>query len=422
MVTQRREDQRIDAVIDEVFADDAVFRQRGWSRTFESLDEPADYLFALPDDEPDPEEVFRQLRFGGQFVLVADRRSPIRRMAKRIGDDHGFVVEHEDAVEVGKTLGVLPKKVHYLVARRTELILPGEISHHFTFDVRLTRNDQSPTGWAVLKQLPSPSRVFKHLKDKYPNVDDEKLGKSTRQLVDKVFPVLLTREVAFLKLLQRDLPRNWRSRVPNIYEYEQGPDNYVDSMQMNWLRQGGRKMTQIEFARDAAQLMHLVHERAKIIHLDMRLDNILITDEGVCLIDFGSAVRRGEAFRDTSLLKTIFNELMSTSGVQKVMGRLIDAGQITSTELIRNHRKMNPAADLFYLTLQLKHLHKHPDYRGLIEYDPESEEAARVEKLAQEVLRPKNPKQPTITAARDLLERVEKIEMEISEELITLDD
>jgi len=421
-VNERKEDWRIETVAAEVFASDRVFARRGWRRSNEALTEPADYLFAVEEDPTDPELVFNDLRFGGQFVYISSRRGKVKEVARAYAEGSGFVIETGPAsVKIGKRMMVLSEQLHYLVLRRTELIRPGEIAQSFTFDVRLVPNAQSPSGYVVRKQIPSPAYVFKRLKEKYPNVSDEKIGASSRQLVDQVFPVLLTREVAFLKILQRDLPANFRHRVPKLVDWEQGPDGYVDWMEMLWLRQGGNTLSQIEFARQATHLLHLVHEKARVIHLDLRLDNMLITPDGVCLIDFGSGVRVGEQFKDTSLLKKIFNELMSTSGVQKVMGRLIDAGRITSSELIHAHRKVDKSADLFYLALQFEHLHKHPDFRGLIRYDPSSEEAKGIRRITYEILRPPDPDSPTIRTCRQLLERLDRLDADLQDEKITLE-
>ncbi|MDX1682685.1 MAG: hypothetical protein R3336_06175, partial [Phycisphaeraceae bacterium] len=194
---------------------------------------------------------------------------------------------------------------------------------------------------------------------------------------------------------------------------EKGEGGMVTKMLMTWLRQGDNELSQMEFAKQSTDLLNLIHEKAKIIHLDLRLDNMLITRDGACIIDFGSAVRVGEKFRDASMLRTLFGEMMSTSQVQQTMGKMIEMGQVTSLELVNSYQKLDKKADLFYLTLQFNHLHKHPDFRGLIQYDPESEEAQKIKALSAEVMRPDDPENPTVTSASELLKRLEEIDEEL---------
>ncbi len=72
----------------------------------------------------------------------------------------------------------------------------------------------------------------------------------------------------------------------------------------------------MEFARQAAELLHVLHDRAGVIHLDLRLDNFVLTEHGVGFVDFGSAVRCGEDLKANPMLGTIFGELMKTSQIR----------------------------------------------------------------------------------------------------------
>ena len=73
---------------------------------------------------------------------------------------------------------------------------------------------------------------------------------------------------------------------------------------MTWLRLGGEPMNGRDFVGGAAELVDRLHRDARIAHLDLRLDNFVVTEAGVCLVDFGSAVRIGETFNAGGLLDT----------------------------------------------------------------------------------------------------------------------
>ena len=110
-----------------------------------------------------------------------------------------------------------------------------------------------------------------------------------------------------LKILERDLPKEFRDRVPRVLDLEQDGRGYVHRMWMTWLRQGSTApLSQLEFSRQAAELLNVVHDTVGIIHLDLRLDNFVITPQGVCFVDFGSAVRVSENIHGNPMLSTIF--------------------------------------------------------------------------------------------------------------------
>ena len=94
---------------------------------------------------------------------------------------------------------------------------------------------------------------------------------------------------------------------------------------------GGKPLSQLEFARQAADLLRVMHDKAGVIHLDLRLDNVVITDKGVGFVDFGSAVREGENIKGNPLLSTIFDELMRTSQIQRMLEKMTTDGTVTAT-------------------------------------------------------------------------------------------
>ncbi len=191
-------------------------------------------------------------------------------------------------------LGV-SRKVHYFSARKVMLVEPGQSSDRFTYNVQLEKNRaQALAGgnrqtwegmswrgeYDVVKQVPVVDRVLARLKEKFPEADEETLLRRAKKFTDKIFPVFLTREAAILKLLQRDLPKRFRGRVPRVVEAEQDLKGYVQTLRMNWLRNGGKPLSQLEFAKQAAELLAALHDDAKVMHLDLRLDNVVITEKG----------------------------------------------------------------------------------------------------------------------------------------------
>src|SRR5581483_4355134 len=94
-------------------------------------------------------------------------------------------------------------------------------------------------------------------------------------------------------------------RVPHLIDMEKDDRGFVRRLRMNWLRNGGEPLAHMEFARQSADLL-------RIIHLDLRLDNFVVTPHGVGFVDFGSAVRDNEDLSRNPLLQSLFGELMRT--------------------------------------------------------------------------------------------------------------
>ncbi|MDX1683408.1 MAG: hypothetical protein R3336_09825, partial [Phycisphaeraceae bacterium] len=83
--------------------------------------------------------------------------------------------------------------------------------------------------------------------------------------------------------------------------------------------------------------------------------------------------------------------------------------------------KIDTAADLFFLALQLPQLHRHHDFGGLIKGDPESDAVKALRELREEVVQPADPQNPTVTTMRDLLDEVERIGIELEDDRIELE-
>lgn len=420
------QDPLIDLVVRRHFAGRRAFERQGFWRVRGEGGgaEPVDYLFLLEEDPHSPEKVFEQLRWGGQVVVVSRNQKAIKAAAKAYGSwrqeeaDHGaWEVETPLGVERRAYLEFLGWRqgVYFMTARKVMLVPPGKSSDRFTYHVQLSR--QAGGGYDVVKEVPTVRRVMARLREKFPEADEESLLRRAKKFTEKVFPVFLTRETAMLKLLQRDLPEEFRRRVPQVVAAETDEAGFTRRLRMKWLRnarptkgpRAGLPLSQLEFARQAAELLAALHDQAGIMHLDLRLDNVVITEEGVGFVDFGSAVRVGEEFPETSLLSNLFEEMMRTSQIQRMLGKMTKAGQVTSEEIRHSLHRMDKAADFFYLAVQINAPLSNPDFQGLVEHEPGSREARELAKLTERILRPANPEKPQYTSAAGILRGIEEI-------------
>jgi Phosphotransferase enzyme family len=408
-------------------------------------DEPVDFLFLAEKDPHQPEDVFDRLRWGGQVVLVSRNRGVIESASQAFkswrmeeSDHAAWLVEHPLAIE-RKYLLNLPilgwrTPVYFMTARKVMLVPPGKSSDRFTYHVQLEKTPHS-SHFEVVKEIPTLERVLARLREKFPEADEDTLRRRARKFTDKIFPVFLTRETAMLKLLQRDLPKKFRNRIPTVLYAKTDEYGFTSSLRMNWLRNSrpvhhdaagtksaerktthrppGRALSQIEFARQAAELLTALHDDVGIMHLDLRLDNVVITEHGVGFVDFGSAVRVGEEFPEASLLSNLFDEMMRTSQIQRMLGKMTESGQVTSEEITSSHERVDKAVDFFYLAVQINNPLSNPDFHGLVEYDPESREAQELAKLTEKILRPADPHKPEFSSAKDILKGIEEIDQRL---------
>ena len=375
--------------------------------------ELTDVLF-LGGDDPSPNDVFDKLRWGGQLVYVSRNPAAVEAVALRFAENTAFTTEVPPTRVRRHLLGFVPigTRYYYFVSRKIGLVKPGEITDRFTYDVQLVRARDAGlaavglTDYVVRKQVPSFERVLGRLRQKFPEADAETLNRRAHKFTDKIFPVFLTRETAILKLLQRDMPRRFADRFPHVLHADQDPQGFVRTLHMNWLRNSvppSGPLTQLMFARQAAELLAALHDITRVIHLDLRLDNVVITDRGVGFVDFGSAVRVGEHFAETSLLNVLFEEMMRTSQIQRMLGKMQEKGLVTSQEIRNCYGRIDKAVDFFYLAVQINSPLQNPDFKGLVKYDAMSPEAAEIGHLTEQILRPADPEHPTFKSAQDIL-------------------
>lgn len=373
-------------------------------------DAPADFLFAYEDEPHLPDEIFWKLRWGGQLIYIARRKRAVRRLEALLRE-RGFETVHGPGRlsrrESGRWLPFF-SGAYYVVARRMLLIPPREITDRFSYNVHLV-NDGGHAGPIVLKEVPTIERVMARLKSKATGLSDAVIEKRARKFTDKIFPVFLTREAGILQILQRDLPPPYNRKVPHVLRMEKDEKGFVRRLWMNWLRNGGEPLSQLEFARQSADLLRVLHEKAKIMHLDLRLDNMVVTPEGVGFVDFGSAVRIGENIGQSPLLSTLFGELMRTSQIQRMLDQMTSSGAVTNKTLEQARHKVDPGVDLFYLAVQISAPRGNPELSGLIQHDPDSPTGQALERLTQAILKPADPHNPPFTSARQILDGIEQI-------------
>ncbi len=372
------------------------------------------YWFSTPGEPDTPQEVFDHLHWGGQFVYVCTDQVQAQQVAANFHDQGGFVMERSVQRIVTRVAGLwLPgfsKKGYFFIARKLLLVLPGQMTDRFTYHVQLVRNPQADYGYVVYKEVPTLDNVAWRLREKHPDIPEETIVKRARKLVENVFPIFLTRETAILNILQRDLPKSYRHRVPKVIGYEKDDRGFVRRLYLNWLRLGGETMSQIEFAKQTADLLRVLHNDGGVIHLDLRLDNFVISNGEVSFVDFGSAVRDGEDLSQSPMLTSLFEEMMRTSQIQRLLGKWANSGRITNKVIREKFQHVDKAIDFFYMAVQMNRPHHNPEFQDLVHCDKTSLEAEQISALTASILRPKDPDNPAFQSAADILEGIHQIE------------
>ena len=371
----------------------------------------ADFVLATPNDPHTLNDIFRKLRWGGLFVFASPHRRQVAEVVRQF-DGNGFIVEEgPEYLRRGWSIPFFAPRTHYVSMRKIELIQPGQTTERFTYQVQLARHNDPQQPYIVLKEVPTVDSVVSRLQQKFPEAGEDVLRRRAMKFTEKIFPTFLTREAGILYILREHLPAAYQRRVPHVIDIEKDERGFVRKLRMNWLRNGGDPLAHMDFAHQSADLLRVLHDVARVIHLDLRLDNFVITEDGVGFVDFGSAVREDEDLSKNPLLGSLFGELMRTSQIQQMLSRMTLSGHVTSQVIRDSHQKTDKAIDFFYLAVQFNCPHSNPDLRDLIEYDPESEPAKRLSRLTQEILRPADPAQPSFRSAKDILHGIERIQL-----------
>ena len=395
----------INAVVNHVLANDEEYKIYGAAPLSDNA--MSDYRFATEHDAHDPDTLFWQLRWGGNFIFVSKSKERVKQTAQKFAKQ-GFLLERPISAirEPMKYIPFLRSKTHYFMARKMQLIPPGDVTDRFTYMVELEA-DQKHDRYVVTKRVPTEEWIINRLKRRWPELPYDTVEKRAKKFTEKIFPLFLTREAAILKILQEHLPENYRNRVPNCVHVEKDSRGFVRLMQMNWLRNGGKPLSQLDFAMQAADLLRAVHDAAEVIHLDLRLDNMVVTREGVGFVDFGSAVRVGEDISSNPLLATLYGELMKTSHIQRMLDQMTISGHVTADHICNSRGRVDKAVDIFYLAVQFNSPHDNPDLKELIDFRPGSDESLVLQKLTRQILTPSDPHNPIIKSARDVLKALE---------------
>ncbi|WP_432798177.1 hypothetical protein [Poriferisphaera sp. WC338] len=378
-----------------------------------------DFLFAGSGLPRFPDKMFDRLRWGGLFCYVGFSEQKVRRLAEMYDNQNGFLIEQPptkiSTTVFGMRIPGITTHGYYFTARKIHLILPGEITDRFTYCVQLTPAPNAEHGYVVTKYVPSFDNIVFRLKARFPDASQEDIEARAKKFVEQVFPTFLTREVAFLKILERDLPEQYRSRVPRLLGAEKDERGFIKTLHMNWMRTGNQPMSQLTFAEQSAELLTALHDHAKIIHLDLRLDNFVITKDGVGFVDFGSAVRIGEKLKESPMLTSLYGEMMRTSQIQRMLGRMIDRGHVTNEEMTAAYQKVDKAVDSYYLAVQINKPNINPEFGHLVSFDPNSDQANALSALTAAILRPKHPDKSNFKTAADILRGIQRIKKRLAE-------
>jgi hypothetical protein len=372
-----------------------------------------DFIITTSRQPHRPADIAPRLRWGGLVFYSSRSQREVDELARQF-ECEGFSIEDGPSCVRrrfgGLVLPLLSRKMHYFLARKMQLLPPGQVTERFTFHVQLVPQPGNPGELVVQKEVPSFESVVWRLQKKFPDVIVDVIERRARKFVDKIFPTFLTREAAMLKILEEHLPRVYAKRVPRVIDLEQDEKGFVRKFRMTWLRNGGKPLSHLEFAYQSADLLRVIHDIAHVIHLDLRLDNFVVTENGIGFVDFGSAVRDDENLRQNPLLDSLFEELMRTSQIQRMLFQMTLSGHVTSDIIRQSHQKVDKAIDFFYLAVQFNSPHANPDLIDLIKYDPKSQESKFLSRLTAEILRPANPAQPVYRSAKDILYGVERIQ------------
>ncbi|MEM9418970.1 MAG: hypothetical protein AAGA25_07980 [Planctomycetota bacterium] len=370
-----------------------------------------DYEFSTNFHTARPDQVFDRLRWGGQLIFVSTQPREVEELLGFYRNKPEWLIEQEPESLVAarfdraKALSRLPlpaplrrllleQQAYFFVVRKVLIDPISRLTAKHSYDVRLVRAQgkaderYATDGFVVLKRVPTMEQAIDRLRQTCPDVPPERLGIIAEKLVRKVFPIFLTREAAFLKLLQRDLPPELKRKTPRVMSMESDNQGLVRAMSMKWLRQGGAPISQTEFAKQTAELLRALHEHVGIMHLDLRLDNLLVTDDGVCAIDFGSSVRIGEDLSTTQIIESLVHEMLQSSQITRDLKRQRRKKLIRSDVFDGLPTPPSPAFDLFALATNMTRPHENADFKGLVTHDRDSEEGQRFSRLRRQILKP----------------------------------
>jgi hypothetical protein len=370
----------------------------------------SDLLVERDATQAHPDTAFDRLRWGGQLAFVSTRSREVDAMLAHYRGREEFHVEQTPQAVYEPWLSALRRlrrRRHlFFVVRKVMLEKTGDLTVRHSHDVRLEPDTTAMAhdGYVVCKRVPSLEQTAERLLKMRPSLSEDEACMLADKLVNKVFPIFLTREAAFLKLLRGRVPGYLQQRVPGFVRMVQDDRGLVRRLDMSWMRLGSRSISLIDFARQAATVLHALHHHAGMLHFDLRLENMVITEQGVGVIDFGSSVLAGEDLGQSKLLHTLHTEMLNASRPAAQLRRMQGAGVVTSGLFDQCYAQRSPAIDLFCLAWSMTRPHANPDFRPLVRMGADDADAQRLQRLQRLVLAPPDPMRPVIRNVRDLLD------------------
>ncbi len=403
---------------EKVLAADPEYRLFGHNTVVFGTEGMADFLLCGPGDLQIPDQAFERMRWGGVVIVVSHDQSEVRKLHEVFAERREYRIERTPTpISVGLVPG-FKKNFYYFTARKVFIVRPGEFSDRFTNHVELIPDANEENGYAVLKVVPEQKQMEQRLAMRFPDLDREDVAERARTFTHNVFPLFLTRETGILKVLEKYLPEQYKHRVPRVISHEKNESGYVTKFAMSWLRNstgGEPPIKQLEFAKQMSDMLRALHDTARVIHLDLRPDNLVITRHGVGFIDFGSSVRIGEDLSKSKVLMKMFEQVMITSQIQRTLGQMSQSGVVTSRVIRDGYRKVDKAVDLFFMTLQMNQPLANPDFKGLIDFTPDSTEAKALSQLTGLILKPREAENPLYQTAADVYRGILQIESHLPE-------
>ena len=362
---------------------------------------------------PGPEPAFDCLRWGGQVVLLGDTAEAVGRARAAFLHRPEWACE-QDAPAVLPGAAGRPAPGYAATVRKVLLEPPGRLTARHSYAVALhpaagpadAAALRQGHGWTVEKRVPTVAEALSRLKQTHPGLDPDRAAVLAEKLVMKAFPLLLTREAAFLRRLQTYLPDNLKPRTPELHKLEVDERGFARRLELTWLRMGGPPLSQLQFARGAAEMVAAAHTHATLMHLDLRLGNFVITERGVGLIDFGSSVMLNEDLTANRAVNSVIREMLLASEISHDLRRhrnkrLADNPAFTDLPY-------PPAAgyDLFALATCMTRPHDFDEFRGIVTFDRDGDDALRLSRLRQRVLLG-TPNVPPIASVQELAEALD---------------
>ena len=163
----------------------------------------------------------------------------------------------------------------------------------------------------------------------------------------------------------------------------------------------------------SSELLYYVHEKAGVAHLDLRLDNMVITPEGVGFIDFGNSVHDDEDIAGSPTLSRVFGDLMRTTQVQRVLHRSVEQGHVTAPYFTNAVFKVDKAVDLFFLVLQFTAPHDNPDLKDFIDYTKNSKQDYELHRMTNRLFAPDHLEPGRVYAAAHVANALKKIKQRV---------